>query len=306
MQIFYSNCQEETERDFLEVDDYNDLDFKPPLLQRNEAREKLNESLVQHGHSPVKFNLSKKKFNDYSTKLQHYSVRKLSEHLQDEKQSAAAVIMPNDPEGLINAFNNEELNPDDYSITQAKSMYEQANSTDAKFGVLTIFCETFSIQKLVSTFGCTEYTVNQARQTARTLGILEKKEKLQQTRKSMNPDLIKHFLVDLVQNNILKTRPFGVNRLTFESGDMVVVPKALLIGGKRQTCLNYIKMCQEIETPHLSLSSLMKILNTVKPTQCVELSCLDNILVEGAEGFKTLENIAQQVSFIIFSILMFK
>lgn len=125
-------------------------------------------------------------------------------------------------------------------------------------------------------------------------GICEKPDRSKIHRIRMDSDLITHFLGYLFDSGSGAAN--GTNPFVFENGSKVLVPKAVLTGVRYRICSSYIGFCEATNTSHLGLSSLLKIMNTIKPASRTQLSGVDNVLVEAENAIQELAKIARKTA----------
>lgn len=210
--------------------------------------------------------------------------------MEKQKIFFAQNCVPDDPDGFLLAIDetSKNLNIEDCSLTQIKHLYEKAPTSLQKFSVLILAVQNFSKSAITSSIGCSMRQVDKARLIEDQFGICAQPSKKSSKRKRMNPILIQHFLQYLHESGSLQTAAYGTNKYTFEDGNKALVPKPVLCGIRTHICAAYIDFCNENQLSHLSFSSLMKIINEIKPAPQSQLSGLDNFLVDGIEAIETL------------------
>lgn len=93
--------------------------------------------------------------------------------------------------------------------------------------------------------------------------MCEMPEKQSIKRIRMKPELVHHFINYLFNCGSLMSAAYGTNTFLYENGSRVIVPKSVITGVRSIICSAYISFCQQTDTSHLGMSSLMKILRTI-------------------------------------------
>ena len=99
-----------------------------------------------------------------------------------------------------------------------------------------------------------------------------------------------HFLDFIFSSGLLQDVAYGTTQITYDDGTKQRIAHSVLTAKYSHAVSFYVKTCQEIGYTPLSQSSLMRILEAIKPSQRRSLSGLDHIPVTAAAmtGFDVL------------------
>ena len=128
---------------------------------------------------------------------------------------------------------NESSEPEDEDITPPDSIkpyletYENSDSK-GKLIVLSIICNEYSKETLMSYFGCSRYKIDLARSLkARTEGVrYASKEPFK--RNKINGDKLEDFIRFLFASGVLQDVAYGVTTIQFDDGSKETIPHAVL------------------------------------------------------------------------------
>ena len=109
---------------------------------------------------------------------------------------------------------------------------------------------------------------------------LHEQKKIIFTRKKLNIDNAKHFLVFLFSSGLMQDIAYGGTTLIYCNGEKQALPKSMLKMTKNHTIEAYKQYCFE-----WSNNSLWAILNEIKPGQSHALAGLDNVTAAGLRVF---------------------
>ena len=118
--------------------------------------------------------------------------------------------------------------------------------------------------------------------------------KIKFTRKRLSIPKCEHFLDFIFSSGLLQDVAYGVTNLKYDSGETQTVAKAIITSNYSHTIALYLESCNKNLFEPLSESSLLRILNTIKPSKKKCLAGLNDTAAAGMNGFTTLEQIASK------------
>ena len=202
--------------------------------------------------------------------------RKFKQANQEFNRRFAESIAPGQGEELLQLVNEssesdeEDTSPPD-SIKPYLETYENSDSK-GKLIVLSIICNEYSKESLMSYFGCSRYKIDLARRLkARTEGVkYASKEPYKRNR--INTEKLEDFIRFLFASDVLQDVAYGVTTIHFDDNSKETIPHAVLQTTYTHAISLYKDICKETSFVPLSDSTLWKILNTLKPSQRKSLS----------------------------------
>ena len=144
----------------------------------------------------------------------------------------------------------------------------------------------YSSKFLIEVFCCSKYKIDKAKMLANKSKGLTFPRKGSFKRNKLNTTKVEHFLDFIFDSGLLQDVAYGINKLNYDSGDIQVLLKAILICKYSQLIEFYQHFCKESDYQPLSESTLWKILHTIKASQHKLLAGLDDIVADAMNGFK--------------------
>ena len=274
----------------------DDEPYEPPVLALTPHSDR-NFKMVQDlcstfSVTPVKTRVGvTKPMSELSTSRVGYFKRKRDEFLSGAAALFDRTVAAGQPaEEIQKALNiqPENVSDDLYPLVQS---YSESDS----FGKMTILSlinhEKYSKTELMEIFGCSRWKIDQARAMKMQNKGVTAKEKVPFKRNRLNTEKSEHFLDFLFSSGLLQDVAYGVSKLRFDNGETQVLPNAILQNKYSHTIQFYNDVCKEIGYTPLSSSSLLRILNALKPSQRKSLAGLDDITAEGMNGFQFLHQV---------------
>lgn len=166
------------------------------------------------------------------------------------------LVAPGQEKEMKNRLNKES----DAIVTQLKEDFDSCNSRNARRAVLMLVPSMYCI-------------VN--RRYATYLAVL--------LTKSKKREIFQNFTVldFLFSTSLLQEVAYGTTKLKLDSGDKITVANAILNGIHEHAVKVYTMHCKEIKCKPLGRSTLLKILDKMKPHTRKKLSGVDSIVLKG-------------------------
>ena len=237
--------------------------------------------------SPFRWQIKKKKVADLSEGTKEQLRRKFERAKDQLALKFAEAVAPTQ----VSEFIDEVLNPHpDLQILLSK--YRESDSI-GKIVVLSLVNHAkYTKEFLINFFGCSKYSINQARRiNSSDPGLLLPKPS-KNIRCKLDHNKVEHFLDYLFSNGLLQDVAYGVTKIKFDSGEMQKNAQTILTAKYNHTISFYNQMCKDISYQPLSDRSLWRILHAIKPSQRKSLAGLDDMTAAGMNGFTFLQQIA--------------
>lgn len=278
----------------VEFDDNMDIDpdFVPsaPIIDEEERqyrRQKLDSlsEILETGRIQYQIASDIKVMFDIYLKYFHLKYQEMQNSL---KEKFCSFVAPGQEQELLNFFNTKEevVIEADSVVKHLREAFDTCITGKARQGVLMLVPKTFSKSKVCDTFGCSLYEIKKARTTLKLYGACGEEPKKETTYSRLSFDKARHFIDFLMSTGMLQEMAFGTTTLKFDSGDKLSIADTILNGIKEHAVKQYIVHCTEINYERLGRSSLIKILEKMKPHVRKKLAGVDSFVVEGIEAFE--------------------
>lgn len=201
-------------------------------------------------------------------------------------------------EFLMGSTSNAEESINDVRCQELEAFgdaFEICSNMESRLLVLSVINKSsynFSKDEILCV--CKGASMRQINMSRKLIGGQEDLEDVHESKRSkitLDEHKIRHFINFLFSTNSVYQLAYGTSNLSYSSRQKALVAKTILVGLKKHSISDYFEFCSEIKFEHLSQSSLYKIFSIVKPGQQKAIAGLENELVDGLTGFKTLESI---------------
>lgn len=253
---------------------------------RKERLDKLTTMLnVPTIPSQIKQNVS-----DISHRTRRY-IQKVYADLQYQlTETFAYLIAPGQEEAIkkvITTIGSDEKD-DTKELQNLKDAYSSCSDYRAKISVLTLVPATMSKLKVCEIFDCKEYEIRKARQIVKDHGACAIVEPEKRIYSRMSIDKAVHYVDFLFSSGLLQEQAFGSSKIKFSSGDIQRVSATILNGVYEHAIQEYLTYCKEVNYPHLGVSTLRKVLTSMKVKARQKIAGVDGFIVQGIESFDVI------------------
>lgn len=211
--------------------------------------------------------------------------RTLKEKLTDVFCKLVAPGVEDQLKAVLENGMTEETDSDS-TLLHLKESFESCNTQQARISVLTLVPVHYSKKVVSDLFQCSIYEIAKARSICKVYGSCgaENKEKKKYSRLSV--EKCKHFIDFLFTSGLLQEVAYGTTSLKLDSGEKMTVSNTILNGIHERAVKEYITHCKEQNYDALGRSSLLLMLNKMKPHTRKKLTGVDSFVVEGVEAFQ--------------------
>lgn len=282
--------------------DLRDLDFLPDASLSSESdfqkcREALD-CLTDVLNVPrISFQITKN-VNELSSRTMRY-IRQIHSELQVQlTETLAHLLGPGQEEEIKKIFSTKEPveNSDTNQLQTLKDAYLSCKDYRAKMSVLTLVPKNISKKTVCEFFTCNEYEIRRARQILKEYGPCARVEPEKRFYSRMSIDKAVHYIDFLFSSGLLQEQAYGNSKIKFSTGETEIVGSTILNGVFEHAIHEYVIYCKEVSYPHLGVSTLRSILNSMKIKARQKIAGVDSFIVYGLESFEV-------TTLLIFSLL---
>ena len=222
-------------------------------------------------------------------------------------KTVLSVLAPNDTEEVMKDIFAEGESKHDIvldgnfvKIMRGVSFaYKNADDWPTRRAILSIVAPQIS-HKMICTFlpGLTLYRFTSARMHAATMGTGVIVEPRARVVTRFHEAQVRDFVNFITSSQISIDLPFGEKVLKLKDGTELFVPNVIRNFVPSRIIQQYYRYCDEVSPnfPPLSISSLLKILETCKASTRRSLAGIDYFQADAAEAFDSLEKMLQDLS----------
>ena len=280
--------------DNVSYDDETDLTYQPdqvyvPEAMQTSSRE-TGEQLTQLLMiSPLR--TIRKPVSLLSDSAKQTLKRKLHEVQTETVRCFAECVAPNQSDEVLkylqeSSDDDDEIPPD---LAPLIPVYKESGSKEKLIVLSLVDHSRHTKDRIQEYFGCSKYQVDMARKLRSIQKGLTIPERKPIRRNKLNTYKMEHFIEFLFASGLLQDVAYGVTKIKFDSGTVQTIPHAILTSKYSHTVAFYLQMCNDVGFQPLSGSTLIRILNVLKPSRKRNLAGLDDITAAGMTAFEKLK-----------------
>ena len=212
------------------------------------------------------------------------------------------VIAPNDGEQLFQAVIDQHNNKTEIGGVGLKALvvaYQNAPSRSVKTQILSIYADRFTKKELKEIHkpfeDLSERQIKKARAQAKIEGPGIPVERLPRHRIRVDQRQLDHFLEFSMRPYYYQDVAYGTRTLKLESGEELVMPNVVRTVARCTIINQYLEHCKETGFNPISNSTMWRVLDVQEASQRKSLRGLDNTAADGADGFKDLLRIVDEL-----------
>ncbi len=212
------------------------------------------------------------------------------------------VIAPNAGKQLFQEVVNQhqiKTNAGDVGLEALVTAYQNAPSKSLKTQILSIYANSFTAKELKeihkSFENLSDRQIKKARALAKNEGPGVPAEKIPQHRIRVDQSQLDHFLEFTMRPYYYQDVAYGTRTLKFDSGEELVMPNVVRTVARCTIINQYLEYCKETDFQPISRSTMWRVLDVQEASQRKSLRGLDNTAADGADGFKDLLRIVDEL-----------
>jgi hypothetical protein len=214
--------------------------------------------------------------------------RGVHEQIQNKVTETFCYLVAPDQETKMKEVLEMESYGTDTVIEHLKEAFNACTSKKARLSVLMLVPKSYKKAKVCEIFDCTFYEVERARKILKLYGTCGTEPEEKRNYSRLTVVKAQHFIDFLFTTGILQEVAYGTTKLKLDSGDKITVSNTILNGIYEHAVKEYIIHCREINYCPLGRSTLLKMLDKMKPHTRKKLSGVDSFVVEGIEAFEVI------------------
>jgi len=212
------------------------------------------------------------------------------------------VIAPNDGKQLFKAIVEKQQNKEETRGAGIQALviaYQKAPSKSLKTQILSIYANRFTTKELKDIHkpfeNLSDRQIKKARAQAKTGGPGVPVEKVPQHRIRLNQHQLDHFLEFTMRPYYYQDVAYGTRTIKIESGEELTMPNVVRTVARCTIINQYLDHCQQTGFQPISRSTMWRVLEVQEASQRKSLRGLDNTAADGADGFKDLLRIVDEL-----------
>lgn len=212
------------------------------------------------------------------------------------------VIAPNDGKQLFQEIVNQHRSKSEAGDTGLQALvvaYQNAPSKSLKTQILSIYATRFKTKELKDMHkpfeDLSDRQIKKARARAKTQGPGVPAEKIPQHRIRVDQRQLDHFLEFTMRPYYYQDVAYGTRTLKLESGEELVMPNVVRTVARCTIINQYLEHCKETGFQSISTSTMWRVLDVQEASQRKSLRGLDNTAADGADGFKDMLRIVDEL-----------
>ncbi|KAL9962229.1 hypothetical protein ACROYT_G031311 [Oculina patagonica] len=212
------------------------------------------------------------------------------------------VIAPNAGKQLFQEVVNQhqiKTNAGDVGLEALVTAYQNAPSKSLKTQILSIYANSFTAKELKeihkSFENLSDRQIKKARALAKNEGPGVPAEKIPQHRIRVDQSQLDHFLEFTMRPYYYQDVAYGTRTLKLDSGEELVMPNVVRTVARCTIINQYLEYCKETDFQPISRSTMWRVLDVQEASQRKSLRGLDNTAADGADGFKDLLRIVDEL-----------
>jgi hypothetical protein len=185
-----------------------------------------------------------------------------------------------------------------YLETLLADSYKNASSWDTRRQVLSIMTGVANFQEILEYIpGLTQYRYTSANLHRQQYGRAAPVPKTDARRLRIDRRQLDHFLCFITSPHLVQDLPFGENKLTLSSGQIITVPNVIRTMVPQRIVNQYKLYCEEKSFAPLNDRTLLRILNECSASVRKSLQGLNNFAADGGKAFEDLLDLLETISF---------
>lgn len=257
-------------------------------------KDKLNEFLRSRDISPIR---------TLSSPWEQASERTKRLHIRKAQQVVDACleeIAPDDADMLFSSLKrvrcSDAHNVDHSLIDALCECYNNCDSWRSGRQTLSIMADKLSFKQLRKWLPTiTRHKVRIARRHALRHGRGAVLPARKNTRMSVKPEQLEHFIEFITSSHVIQDLPFGEKTLKLSSQAEIKIPNVVRCLIPEQIICQYRSYCQETGFNPMSRSSLSRVLSACPASVRKSLQGLDNFSAQGGKAFDDLEDLVDKL-----------
>lgn len=287
-----STCQKKLKS--MMQDDESDSEIYDPCEsiidddERNLRRAKLDNLTSIFGIDRIRYQL-KTDVTQVSNQTLNYfrnTHRLMSDRLTDVFCELVAPGLEEQMKKVVLEDKNAEENDSYSTLMHLKESFESCNTRQARISLLTLVPKGYSKKEVSDLFQCSLYEIQKARSISKLYGSCPAPPKKNRSYSRLSVEKCKHFIDFLFTTGLLQEVAYGTTNLKLDSGERVAVSNTILNGLHERAVREYIIHCKELNYDALGRSTLLNVLEKMKPHTRKKLAGVDSFVVEGVEAFE--------------------
>ena len=253
-------------------------------------RKALDNFLAACGASPVKKTLVSD-WEDCSERTKKDYILKTKKILSE----VLNVLVPGQEQHVLEAVVKDKESHRSYLLEEVTAAYNACDDWGTQRQILSLVANKVAFNQLKSLIpDLSRYKFTAARKHALSIGHGQPLSNSDKTREGITNAQITHFLDFVMSPAIITDMPYGETKLKLSSGETISVPKIILNSVRTRVVEQYFSYCEETSYENTaSLSSYMRILNSVGPNIRKSMKGLDNYASEGGKAIESLQKITE-------------
>ena len=226
-----------------------------------------------------------------------------AENAEEACQLMCDVIAPSDGKKLFQAVVDRrqkcKAETDDVGLQALVVAYQDAPSKSLKTQILSIYANRFTANELKHIHkpfeDLSDRQIKKARALAKSEGPGVPLEKIPRHRIRVEQRQLDHFLEFTMRPYYYQDVAYGTRTIKLGSGEELVMPNVVRTVARCTIINQYMEHCKENGFQPISRSTMWRVLDVQEASQRKSLRGLDNTAAEGADGFKDLLRIIDEL-----------
>ena len=195
-----------------------------------------------------------------------------------------------------NAIENSEQDELDENTQSLLDVYQAAPSCKWKILLLATLPRSFTKDQVQKIFSCSRYAVTKSRALRKNNELFNSMETKVTHKHRISKERLEFFFHFLFTSGLIQDVAHGTTYMHFDTGRQVMIPHVIQTMMKSHIHQLYERHCEQVSYSRpLSRATVFRLLEICKMRQKKTLCGLDSFVVDGMQGFDTLEKLTTQL-----------